>query len=1167
MEAIRTTRKRDHPSPSPRSGTFTRSRSQLFLHRTRSGLLRPDPQRTRSQYQATLPPSPCRTTSIRLSESVDGNNGGDEDMVLVKDLVKKTKLRHEPSFTGGDSELSRVLTKDLRTRRVYSPQSSLGACSNLVVADVFAKGSGVDSDYAVGGIADLGFGTKARLKNSGSERDGSKLEEESGNLEKAFSSEGQKKDEVNSILSLILNEYRSDKDSDIYGDDVSESSDSGKTESQDEKRSDGISAEKIEDSMEELLQTTPPDTEICANSEVKGKQVEDTPLPGNALKSAGEGSSEKDIRKNGSVLRSKSLLRPRFQGRLFKAPGSVNFKRLFPYLKDIKRDDSGTEELGHCQKDEKAMVGNDSRLPMSNQNQEPHGSTLSVVSEGDAVVAPVNELSHGNGLELASSPDSLELDMQFNSKGVTSECLFVPSMKEVGNAPYNDKFKKDSKQQGCNPDYAITANDGSCTMEQFGVLDEECVLETPPDGDKFDKGEINKLGQSESTTQDKYSVKAMDMSNISQENADVGFFQKVHQRKDSVIKNQKTHHKEGEVDISAKKIQYPLLSENQGASIGQHKIDDSSRHDTCESNKVVNNVLVDSTNEFCHVNQPKLTSSQLIPELPMQLDAREMVQCLSVPSANEHIEKVEIGPKDECLSDSKFDPHSVMDLHCEGVNQVQNISRHNSESPPKAQNVLGIDGNVSNLTFGHHSSDEKGPSVDYDESLENCKTVNGYPLEGQSVKKLDPNKPDAQDKGKRKHKICRSDDDAVVLNHVTLLGESPKPSPEEVILGKSEMARHGAGSQKAGNVLKGIVYGSRMPSIGKNDKPANQVHQAGNSSEVKTRLVINGCSDMELLKQTASYRYKRLLPHLSNTIKDSSCATENDHCPKVQKLLDQTSSYLNMQATPIFDQTGCAPLKRCKGSPYDLNNYSSSPILEVPESKPSHNSSKVIQLQDEQVVSIGHCKPESSPGARISGNKIELIIPSGHMAITREEEAASVLPMPSVYPEVKGNSSFLTSLNEEKPSVKRGATILEQPRGSTTSFKRGILKRSRRGCRGRCTCLNCASFHLHAERGFEFSRNQFLDAEEVAHDLIKELSQLRKILERSTDSVNGNPMLDGSEAKEACRKALVAEQLAKDRFRQMNDDLDIHCRISNLQRPRVRFSDHVEIKVIEHEDR
>lgn len=35
------------------------------------------------------------------------------------------------------------------------------------------------------------------------------------------------------------------------------------------------------------------------------------------------------------------VLRPRFQGKLFKAPGSVNYRRLFPFLKDTVRDDSG----------------------------------------------------------------------------------------------------------------------------------------------------------------------------------------------------------------------------------------------------------------------------------------------------------------------------------------------------------------------------------------------------------------------------------------------------------------------------------------------------------------------------------------------------------------------------------------------------------------------------------------------------------------------------------------------------------------------------------------------------------------------------------------------------------------------------------------------------------
>lgn len=68
--------------------------------------------------------------------------------------------------------------------------------------------------------------------------------------------------------------------------------------------------------------------------------------------------------------------------------------------------------------------------------------------------------------------------------------------------------------------------------------------------------------------------------------------------------------------------------------------------------------------------------------------------------------------------------------------------------------------------------------------------------------------------------------------------------------------------------------------------------------------------------------------------------------------------------------------------------------------------------------------------------------------------------------------------------------------------KKGILKRNPRGCRGLCTCLNCASFRLHAERAFEFSKNQMHYAEEVALDLITKLSDLRNMLEKSAFSSN-----------------------------------------------------------------
>lgn len=65
---------------------------------------------------------------------------------------------------------------------------------------------------------------------------------------------------------------------------------------------------------------------------------------------------------------------------------------------------------------------------------------------------------------------------------------------------------------------------------------------------------------------------------------------------------------------------------------------------------------------------------------------------------------------------------------------------------------------------------------------------------------------------------------------------------------------------------------------------------------------------------------------------------------------------------------------------------------------------------------------------------------------------------------------------------------------------KGILKKNPKGCRGLCTCLKCSSFRLHAEKAFEFSRSQLLDSEEIALELINELSVLRNLLKKSVDA-------------------------------------------------------------------
>nr|GMD70243.1 uncharacterized protein LOC109175196 [Ipomoea batatas] len=142
------------------------------------------------------------------------------------------------------------------------------------------------------------------------------------------------------------------------------------------------------------------------------------------------------------------------------------------------------------------------------------------------------------------------------------------------------------------------------------------------------------------------------------------------------------------------------------------------------------------------------------------------------------------------------------------------------------------------------------------------------------------------------------------------------------------------------------------------------------------------------------------------------------------------------------------------------------------------------------------------------------------------------------------------TINKEPSEVQASNHSVTQTEGTM----KGVLRRNPRGCRGRCDCLNCTSFRLHAERAFEFSKHQMQDAEEVALELIKELSDIRKVLENAASNKNNLAAFEPTQLKEARTKALQAEQLAKERLVQMNDELHYHCRITPLQRPRVTFS-------------
>ncbi|PNY06699.1 hypothetical protein L195_g003175 [Trifolium pratense] len=1140
MDAIRNSRKRNHRSPPP-SSTLTRSRTQLLLHRNRSGQIRSDPVPIQEKHYPVPVPFVGNVATQRFSDLYickEYCESDSDDNVLVKDLRKKAKH--------GDGDLACAKTKDLRARRVYSPLSSAGASSG-VIGSALSNVSAVDSDEE---IAKLGFGSESSTQNV--------VIEPTEVPELGFGSHSSGK---NGNARVIDGKIQPAEITDLGLSCEPQNFDRGNIESSYESPklqvhvqngggNGGDCSEKIDDLGEEHVLTTPPDAVICSNIEVNtdARKTEETLLT--------EGfSGTKDGLRNSSILKSKSVLKPRLPGRLFKAPGSVNYRRLM----NIMGADFGIPKLS----------GQGLKLPLSSDNHE--GSKPETVTDS-CIMRDTEEVND----ECLSMP-SVDLNDKCSSESKVDPTAGFCGARDVGNALDHGDYKQGSIN-GNNLDCDKATNQNS-DSEQLDVLNEGC---TAMAHDNI----VLSVDQMQIMPKDACHVKPMDLTKSTQENAIEALCPKADTRNEPLkskyvnrpylhgkliktpgsvnykrllpyLKNltkddsgtskfgDQTHHNKDGANLYAQEFQLPLPSQSEEASMNRKMSVCDLVQDRADSNALENDILVNPANMSSHGNRPKLTSSQDFTELPMQLDAKEMVhECLSGPSVQVHSEKAEISSKDECLSESMIDPCSVMmDFHCAktvpdgGFNQVHNtISRQNSsEPPPKDQNLLNINDDIPNISFEHHSSNEKGFTVDYDEreqfvNLEEHESVSRCPPKGQSLCQLDPNMLDTKESETSGHAISKSDD-AVVLSHVSISNEKPRPELPEI-------AAHGG--DKAGSLLNGLVYGSKMPSKGSNKKNASFSGEIENGSQSKTTQVLNRCPRMKLFKHAGSFNYKRLLPILLETVESNSCASNNDHHSKVQKLLDHRPLPISDGCVSMDDSTGNSgaqqetELQAC-----DLNIDSSSPIS---------------QLQDKQIILNGLYQLENSVGSPISVHRDLLVTPSGPITdevITREEEATPVLSTEEKSPETLGCLSKLK--------------VTDQFRSPAADFRKGILRRNPRGCRGLCTCLNCASFRLHAERAFEFSRNQLLDAEEVAQDLMKEVSHLRNMLESYTDSdsVNDTPIFNGSQVKEACRKAFETEQLAKDRLSQMNDDLNIHCRTPNLQRPSVKFSDHVKEKIIQ----
>lgn len=124
----------------------------------------------------------------------------------------------------------------------------------------------------------------------------------------------------------------------------------------------------------------------------------------------------------------------------------------------------------------------------------------------------------------------------------------------------------------------------------------------------------------------------------------------------------------------------------------------------------------------------------------------------------------------------------------------------------------------------------------------------------------------------------------------------------------------------------------------------------------------------------------------------------------------------------------------------------------------------------------------------------------------KDDKQASSLPSSSSAEEDCSNPAIEVS-DDAKPieahSLHQKSSLRATSFRLNTSapvFLKGILKINPQGCRG-----------LHAEKAFEFLRYQMQDAEEMPSDLIKELSYIRNMLEKSPFSANGHAFVSASQ--------------------------------------------------------
>ncbi|XWS13326.1 hypothetical protein CRYUN_Cryun36dG0028000 [Craigia yunnanensis] len=539
----------------------------------------------------------------------------------------------------------------------------------------------------------------------------------------------------------------------------------------------------------------------------------------------------------------------------------------------------------------------------------------------------------------------------------------------------------------------------------------------------------------------------------------------------------------------------------------------------------------------------------------------------SMPLVNGEIQKLElqVSCEDQNLNCLKCDSSSTIDdSHFNEENLAGVISsdkmlsddgefaKTNVESPCNAQNLEVLDQTMSTVS-------DKCESGDYDNVTENSnddkkqseieglpKTTICHSFEAQNLNSVNPVLSEMQ--GNRKCSLQqRFDNDGEVLEQVEDLNGSDMSSKSETDYSRGNRIDYV--SQGIGHIIQ---------------KSTNKTFHRNNGqgsdkildSSPKNKLVPNPRLHLKLSKIPDSFSYRRLLPFLIDVTNDYSLgASGNVQSLKVEKSSkEKPLSPFFTSGKETFNGKSC-PIERHTSDDIMLPvaaamRCSSNHKLTQPHPKQVADSPMIMDSKQEQGSLVKPSALDSNQKLETSPKKVVQLLAMSSSSLINSgllprEEGAKLLAyqLPLETEEDCSKSTEKCANREKQIEADSSDKASNKPGIPSAGLRKGILKRNPRGCRGICTCLNCSSFRLHAEWSFEFSRNQMQDAEEVALDLIKELTYLRNMLEKSTFVAKERTSIYINQVKEACKKASDAEELAKTRLSEMNYDLNIHCRI------------------------